>query len=127
MKLCNASAFVWLYLLFFSNLLHAQQPAPSTPASNVPAATLSTTTELVLVPVQVKDGDKPMLALKKEDFILRSDKQVQPIRVFEEWSSSTATPGKTSASVSNPTLTLNNCSSAALMSPRSPYILWGYG
>jgi VWFA-related protein len=101
MKLAYASALL-LSLLFTSQFLQAQKTA-STPADNTPTTTLSTTTELVLVPVQVKDGDKPMLGLKKEDFILRSDKQVQPIRVFEEWASSTATPTPPTVSAANST------------------------
>jgi VWFA-related protein len=70
----------------------AQQQTP--PASET-GTTVSTTTELVLVPVQVKGQDgKPLQGLKQEDFILKSDKAVQPIRVFDEWQSSTmpATP-----------------------------------
>jgi VWFA-related protein len=92
MKLRNASGLLWICLLFSIRFVYAQQAAPATATDNTPTTTLSTTTELVLVPVQVKDGSKSMLGLKKEDFILRSDKQVQPIRVFEEWASSTATP-----------------------------------
>ncbi len=91
MKPRTASALLCFCLLFAIECLNAQQATP-VPADNAPTTTLSTTTELVLVPVQVKNGNGPMLGLKKEDFILRSDKQVEPIRVFEEWSSSTATP-----------------------------------
>lgn len=44
-----------------------------------------TSTELVLVPAQVKGHDgKPLLGLKQEDFVLRSDGKPQPIRVFEQ-------------------------------------------
>jgi VWFA-related protein len=61
--------------------LYAQQPSPA----EQPAATVSTTTELVLVPVQVKGSDgKPRLNLKQEDFILKSDGKPQTISVFEE-------------------------------------------
>lgn len=61
--------------------LSAQQPS----APEQPTTTLTTTTELVLVPVQVKGGDgKPILNLKQQDFILKSDGKVQPISVFEE-------------------------------------------
>jgi VWFA-related protein len=63
-------------LALLSPALRAQQAEP-------PA--VSTTTELVLVPAQVKGHDgKPLLGLKAEDFVLRSDGKPQPIRVFEE-------------------------------------------
>ncbi|MGA7461169.1 MAG: VWA domain-containing protein [Candidatus Korobacteraceae bacterium] len=94
---------LWLFLLFPAKLICAQQAAPAAPADNAPTATLSTITELVLVPVQVKDGNNPMLGLKKEDFILRSDRQVQPIRVFEEWASSSSTPAIHPASIASDT------------------------
>jgi VWFA-related protein len=69
--------------------LHAQQA----PATNEPATTLSTTTELVLVPVQVKGGDgKPRLNLKKDDFVLKSDGKPQPIAVFEESQATSKAP-----------------------------------
>ncbi len=77
MKLRTAP--VLLLVSVFS--LYAQQPSPA----QQPATTLSATTELVLVPVQVKGGDgKPLLNLKKDDFILKSDGKPQPISVFEE-------------------------------------------
>lgn len=57
------------------------------------AATISATTELVMVPVQVKGHDgRPVLGLKAQDFLLRSDRQVQPITVFEEWQAPAQTP-----------------------------------
>ncbi len=78
MKLRTASVL----LLVSAVSLYAQQPSPT---EQQPATTLSATTELVLVPVQVKGGDgKPLLNLKKEDFILKSDGKAQIISVFEE-------------------------------------------
>ncbi len=66
--------------LLFPALLGAQQPA-----SGDQTTALSSTTELVLVPAQVKGHDgKPLLGLKQQDFVLRSDGKSQPIRVFDE-------------------------------------------
>ncbi len=78
MKFRSASAFLIVMVLFSGISLRAQQPAPE-------SETLSATTELVLVPVQVKGHDgKPLLGLKQEDFVLRSDGKPQTIRVFEQ-------------------------------------------
>ena len=78
MKYRNASALLILGLWFSTASAHAQQPAPE-------SETLSATTELVLVPAQVKGRDgKPVLGLKQDDFVLRSDGKQEPIRVFEE-------------------------------------------
>src|SRR5580704_9064943 len=94
-----ASAFLFVCLVFPASLVLAQQ----SPSSNDARTTLSTTTELVLVPVQVKGSNgKPLLGLKQEDFVLRSDKNVQPIRVFEEWTSSTAAVMTTAARTATP-------------------------
>jgi VWFA-related protein len=86
-------------LLALSSRIRAQQSAPPAPTPAVaPAdagATVSTTTELVLVPVQVKGHDgKPLLGLKQDEFVLKSDKAVQAIGVFEEWNG----PGKAATS-----------------------------
>jgi VWFA-related protein len=81
MKLRTAPALLLVFLLLSVISLYAQQPSPA----EQPATTLSTTTELVLVPVQVKGSDgKPLLNLKQQDFILKSDGKPQPISVFEE-------------------------------------------
>ncbi len=46
---------------------------------------LTANTELVLVAAQVKGGDgKPLLGLKQQDFVLRSDGKLLPIGIFEE-------------------------------------------
>ncbi len=77
---CRTAPALLVLIFFCSNLLTAQQPSP-----DADAGTISATTELVLVPAQVKGHDgKPLLGLKQEDFILRSDGKPQPIRVFEE-------------------------------------------
>jgi len=57
----------------------AQQGAETTPAG-----TLTSNSELVLVPVQVKRAGKPLRGLTQNDFVLRSDGKMQPIEVFEE-------------------------------------------
>jgi len=78
MKSRAASPLAIAALVFFSTSLGAQQPASE-------SETLSSTTELVLVPAQVRGHDgKPLLGLKQEDFVLRSDGKPQPIRIFEE-------------------------------------------
>jgi VWFA-related protein len=94
-----ASAFLFVCLLPPAGLVRAQQA----PSGNGAGTTLSATTELVLVPVQVKGRDgQPLLGLKQEDFVLRSDKNVQPIRVFEEWTASTAPAMATAARPATP-------------------------
>jgi VWFA-related protein len=87
-------------LLGCASSVCAQQPLPPssshTSASADAGSTLSTTTELVLVPVQVKGSDgRPVLGLKQEEFILKSDKVVQPVRVFEEWNGASKAPAQT--------------------------------
>ncbi len=78
MKFRTASVFAIISLVFSAAFVAAQQPASE-------SETLSSTTELVLVPAQVKGHDgKPLLGLKQQDFVLRSDGKPQPIRVFEE-------------------------------------------
>src|SRR5271167_2235152 len=82
MKFRSAPALVVL-TLFFSAFFSAAALNAQQPASD--SGTISATTELVLVPAQVKGHDgKPLLGLKQEDFVLRSDGKPQPIRVFEE-------------------------------------------
>ena len=81
MKRHTAPVLLVIGLLLSLASLYAQQP----PASEQPTTTLTATTELVLVPVQVKGSDgKPILNLKQGDFILKSDGKVQPISIFEE-------------------------------------------
>jgi len=78
MKFRSASALVILSIVSAAVALRAQQAASE-------SETLSATTELVLVPVQVRGHDgKPLLGLKQEDFVLRSDGQPLPIGVFEQ-------------------------------------------
>lgn len=89
MTFCRAFITPVLCLALCSGPVAAQQTA----ASNEPTTTVSTTTELVLVPVQVKGSDgKPLLNLKKDDFILKSDGKVQPISIFEESQATSARP-----------------------------------
>jgi len=78
MKL-RATLVVLILAALHSTPMRAQQ-LPSAAETT----TLSTTTELVLVPAQVKGHEgKPLLGLKAQDFVLRSDGKPQPIRVFE--------------------------------------------
>jgi VWFA-related protein len=69
-----------VFLFFFGPpLIWSQQTTP-----NSESATVTANTELVLVPAQAKGHDgKPLMGLKQQDFILRSDGQPQAIRVFE--------------------------------------------
>jgi VWFA-related protein len=54
-------------------------------SSNPGAGTLLSNTELVMVPVQVRDASgKPLPKLSQSDFVLRADGKVQPIKIFEE-------------------------------------------
>jgi VWFA-related protein len=76
---CRVTAASVLAILLGILALHAQQKTESSDAG-----TISATTELVLVPAQVKEHDgRPLLGLKAEDFVLRSDGKPQLIRVFE--------------------------------------------
>jgi VWFA-related protein len=78
---------VVLLALFLSPAFSAQQ------SDSQGETTVSTTTELVLVPAQVKGKDgKPLLGLKAEDFVVRSDGKPQPIRVFEETAQNASAP-----------------------------------
>ncbi|MGC2111996.1 MAG: VWA domain-containing protein [Candidatus Korobacteraceae bacterium] len=81
-------AVLLLLVFFLATLSWAQQSS-----SGAESETLTSNTELVLVPAQVKGHDgKPLLGLKQEDFILRSDGKPEPIRVFEESLRSAAAP-----------------------------------
>ena len=78
MKFRSTAVLILLGALSPASVLPAQQAAPET-------ETLSSTTELVLVPAQVKGKDgKPLLGLKQADFVVRSDGKPQKISVFEE-------------------------------------------
>ncbi len=84
MNFRTASVLAIVSLVLSPVFVIAQQPESG-------SETLSSTTELVLVPAQVKGHDgKPLLGLKQEDFVLRSDGNPQPIRVFEETMQSAA-------------------------------------
>ncbi len=101
MKFRSSSALLILTVLFSGFSLRAQQAASDT-------ETLSATTELVLVPVQVKGHDgKPLLGLKQEDFVLRSDGKPQPIRVFEQSVQTPATAANQPAAPVPPNTVLN--------------------
>ena len=55
------------------------------PQSSSPESTFTSSSELVLVPVQVMDhGGQPLRELKKDAFVLESDGQPQQIAVFDE-------------------------------------------
>ncbi len=101
MKFRSASALLILSVLFSTAALLAQQAAPD-------SETLSATTELVLVPAQVKGHDgKPLLGLKQEDFVLRSDGKPQPIRVFEQTGETTSAAANPPAAPVPPNMVLN--------------------
>jgi len=101
MKFRRASALLILLILFSGVALRAQ---PTTSENE----TLSATTELVLVPVQVKGHDgKPLLGLKQEDFVLRSDGKPQPIRVFEQTVPTPATAANQPPAPAPPNMVLN--------------------
>jgi len=72
--------FLFSFLFSSAILTRAQQGAADTEP-----ATLTANTELVLVAAQVKGSDgKPLLGLKQQDFVLRSDGKPLPIGIFEE-------------------------------------------
>lgn len=55
------------------------------PQSSSPESTFTSNSELVMVPVQVMDhGGQPLRGLKKDAFVLESDRQPQQIAVFDE-------------------------------------------
>jgi len=71
-------------LLVFAGLLHGQ-------AGPSPAATITSSTELVLIPAVVNDKSGAHISgLKKEDFALKLDGKSRPIAVFEEVKTSSA-------------------------------------
>jgi len=101
MKFRSASALVILSIVSAAVALRAQQAASE-------SETLSATTELVLVPVQVRGHDgKPLLGLKQEDFVLRSDGQPQPISVFESTVETSAPVANRAAAPAPPNMVLN--------------------
>ncbi len=70
--------FALFLILLLPRLAAAQGPAPA-------SQTFTSNSELVMVPVQVVDhADRPVHGLKKEDFVLKSDGNPQPIAIFEE-------------------------------------------
>lgn len=55
------------------------------PQNSSPESTFTSNSELVLVPVQVMDqGGQPLRGLKKDAFVIESDRQPQQITVFDE-------------------------------------------
>ena len=60
--------------------LAAQQAAAPTPSQNSPTPTITATTQLVNLPVVVRDKNGALVAtLNKEDFALAVDGRKQPI------------------------------------------------
>lgn len=76
---CRASRFV----IFAAALLVARALYPQT--AQTAATTITSSTELVLIPVVVNDkSGSHVLGLKKEEFALKQDGKSQPISIFEE-------------------------------------------
>ncbi len=78
--------FPSLFLTLFGMLLFVIVPGFSqqNPA-NRPAATFTANSEVVLVPVNVKDrSGKALVGLTQKDFVLKSDGKVEPVAIFEE-------------------------------------------
>jgi VWFA-related protein len=66
-------------IIFFLGTTPAMLPAQTT------SATITSSTELVLIPAVVNDKSASHIAgLKKEDFVLKQDGKSQPIAIFEE-------------------------------------------
>jgi len=82
----NVSRFKRIALPLIALMLYAVMPVCAQRAGETNAAgAISTNTELVLVPVQVRDSaGTPLSGLHQSDFVLRSDGKVQPIKIFEE-------------------------------------------
>jgi VWFA-related protein len=81
----STAALMVLSMLSPAAMWSAKQAAPD-------SETISSTTELVLVPAQVKGKDgKPLLGLRQSDFVVRSDSKPQKISVFEETTRTAAT------------------------------------
>jgi len=100
MRYCIAAVLAPAIWLGAVNLLQAQQKAQPPDAG-----TISATTELVLVPAQVRGHDgKPLLGLKAEDFVLRCDGKPQPIRIFEPPVPVSAQPALAAAKGSPPNM-----------------------
>ncbi len=80
----------WWFVLLLSPFLPAQQPpVPQRPvesaADSIPAGTLKVRTELVLVPVVVRDKQgKHISGLTKDEFRLEENGQDQVVSLFEE-------------------------------------------
>jgi VWFA-related protein len=80
----------WWFVLLLSPFLLAQQPpVPQRPvesaADSIPAGTLKVRTELVLVPVVVRDKQgKHISGLTKDEFRLEENGQDQVVSLFEE-------------------------------------------
>src|SRR5262245_49487237 len=83
MKLRNVQSLVAL-IAASCLLLQAQQVGTNVAAGQAPAATFTSTTQLVIEIVNVKDKDgKPVEGLKATDFNITEDNMPQTIKVFE--------------------------------------------
>jgi VWFA-related protein len=72
-----------LTLVLFLTLLIPTLGVAQDPSQ--PSQTFTSNSELVMVPVQVLDHwGRPVHGLKKEDFVLKSDGNPQPIAIFDE-------------------------------------------
>jgi len=82
----NVSRFKRITLPLIALMLQAVMPICAQQGGETNGVgTISANTELVLVPVQVRDSaGKSLPGLHKNDFVLRSDGKVQPIKLFEE-------------------------------------------
>jgi VWFA-related protein len=82
----SVSRFKQIAVPLIALMLHAVMPVCAQQAAETDrTGTISANAELVLVPVQVGDSSgKPLPRLHQDDFVLRSDGKVQPIKIFEE-------------------------------------------